>query len=598
MRKEIIDRLAALRNAMKKLDVQAYIIPSSDPHLSEYVPECWKAREWISGFDGSAGTVVVTLDKAGLWTDSRYFLQGAQQLEGTTIDLFKQGLPATPSITQFLRKEAGIKRVGFCGRAISVNEASTYARELKVAGIEVVTDADLVAEVRAQEAPGIPGNPFFIQPIEYAGQTAQEKVAAVRAQLLDAGVNTLIITMLDEIAWLFNVRGTDVDYNPVGIAYALITKDSVNFYAIPAKLNDEVSKHLISNGVTIKPYEDIYKDIAALTEQDILLVDPARTTYALASAVPACCTVVHQLSPITLLKACKNEAEYKGYCAAMRRDGVALTRFFMWLESELNAGKTPDEVEVGDVLTSFRAKGDYYVSDSFATIAGYNGHGAIVHYRAARPSAYKLEKKGILLLDSGGQYKDGTTDITRTVSLDGKPTRQQQEDYTRVLKGHIDLAMAVYPQGTRGSQLDILARKALWDNCQNYGHGTGHGVGHFLNVHEGPQNIRMDENPTTLRLGMVTSNEPGYYLADQYGIRIENLVRTILHRSTPEGDYYGFETLTLCYLDNALVAVDLLTDAQLQWYNDYQERVYQELSPALDTDEKAWLRAHTAPLTK
>lgn len=597
MTTEIKARLTSLREKMKATDIQAYIIPSSDCHLSEYVPECWKDREWISGFNGSAGTVVVTLDRAGLWTDSRYFLQGAEQLEGTTIELFKMSLPETPSIPQFLRKEGGIKKVGFFGRAISVNEANSYKRELTVAGIEVVTDQDLIAEVRTS-LPQIPMHPFFIQPLEYAGRSVQDKVADVRKALDDAGANTMIITMLDEIAWLFNVRGTDVDYNPVGIAYGMITRNEVRFYTFPEKITPEVKAHLEGSGVVIKPYAEIYNDVPALCEKSILVLDPARTNFALASAVPAHCTVISQLSPITLLKACKNEAEYRGYQAAMKRDGVALTRFFIWLEKELDEGRTPDEVEIGEVLASFRAKGDYYVSDSFATIAGYNGHGAIVHYRAEHPTAYKVERKGMLLLDSGGQYNDGTTDITRTISLDGNPTKRQKEDYTRVLMGHIDIATAIYPQGTRGSQLDILARKALWDNCQNYGHGTGHGVGHFLNVHEGPQNIRMDENPTTLRPGMVTSNEPGYYLANEYGIRIENLVRTIPYNETIDGTFYAFETLTLCYLDNTLVEPSMMSAPQIKWYNDYQERVYRELSPLLSAEEAAWLRNKTLPLTK
>lgn len=597
MATEIKARLTALRAKMKENNIQAYIIPSSDCHLSEYVPECWKDREWISGFDGSAGTIVVTSETAGLWTDSRYFLQGAEQLEGTTIELFKMGLPETPSITQYLRRLGGVKRVAFFGRAMSVNEANSYKRELTVAGIEVETESDLVAEVRAT-APSIPMSPFFIQPLEYAGRSVKDKVADVRQALEDAGANTIIITMLDEIAWLFNVRGTDVDYNPVGIAYGLITPESVRFYTFPEKVTPEVKAHLESNGVELRPYAEIYNDVPALAQTSVLVVDPARTNFALAAAVPVHCITIHQLSPITLLKACKNEAEYKGYQAAMKRDGVALTRFFMWLEKELNDGKTPDEVEIGEVLAAFRAKGEYYVSDSFATIAGYNGHGAIVHYRAAHPTAYKVERKGILLLDSGGQYYDGTTDITRTISLDGQPTQRQKEDYTRVLMGHINIATAIYPQGTRGAQLDVLARKALWDNCQNYGHGTGHGVGHFLNVHEGPQNIRMDENPTTLRLGMVTSNEPGYYLANEYGIRIENLIRTIPCHEGVDGTFYAFETLTLCYLDNTLVEPKMMSDAQLKWYNDYQERVYTELSPLLSEDEARWLRSKTVAISK
>lgn len=597
MKEEIKNRLQALRNAMKQEHIDAYIIPSSDHHLSEYTPDCWKHREWISGFNGSAGTAVVAFDEAGLWTDSRYFLQGAEQLEGTTIMLQKEGLAETPSISDYLRKKKGINRVGFYEKSMSTLEALRYKKVLETAGIEVVTDKDLISVAR-EDNPEIPRNPFFVMPLEYAGETTKEKVARIREALAEKGANAIIINMLCELAWLFNIRSNDVAYNPVGIGYGLLTKESVNLYAFAEKLPEEVRKHLEDNGVTIKDYEAIYTDVAALPEGTVLSFDPQRNNYAFYRAIPSGMTVIEQLSPITLLKAVKNETEYKGYTDVMKRDGAALTRFFIWLENSLANGETPTEYEVGLKLSSFRAMDKKYVNDSFGTIAGFKGHGAIVHYSATPESSYKLEPNGMFLLDSGGQYYDGTTDITRTVHLGGNPTQEEKRDYTRVLKGHIQLAMAIFPAGTRGSQLDILARKALWDNGQNYGHGTGHGVGYFLNVHEGPQNIRMDENPTILQVGMVTSNEPGIYIAGKYGIRIENLVRTVPHSETDFGKFLTFETLTLCYLDNNLVEVALLTDQELAWYNDYQSRVYREISPLLSSEEATWLKEKTAPLSR
>lgn len=597
MNQEITQRLEALRRAMKEAQIDAYIVPSSDHHLSEYTPECWKHRGWISGFDGSAGTVVVTLEEAGLWTDSRYFLQAAQQLEGTTITLRKEGLPETPSITDYLRTNKAIKRVGFFEKSMSTTEALRYKKVLDIAHKELVSDHDLFATIRT-DAPEIPRNPFFVMPTKYAGATTKEKVASVRQRLAETGANTLIINMLCELAWLFNIRSNDVAYNPVGIGYGLLTKESVILYTFPEKLPQEVRQHLEENGVTIKPYEAVYADVAALPTESILSFDPARNNYAFYRATPEGITVIEQLSPITLLKAVKNETEHQGYVDVMKRDGAALTRFFIWLEKTLAEGGEPTEYEVGIKLAEFRAMDDKYVNDSFATIAGYRDHGAIVHYSATPESSHKLQPNGMFLLDSGGQYYDGTTDITRTVSLNGAPTAEERADYTRVLKGHIQLATAIFPEGTRGSQLDILARKALWDNSQNYGHGTGHGVGYFLNVHEGPQNIRMDENPTTLQPGMVTSNEPGIYITGKYGIRIENLIYTREHSRSDFGHFYCFETLTLCYLDNSLVEVSLLTDKELQWYNDYQERVYREVSPLLNSDEANWLRQKTAPLAR
>lgn len=597
MKEEIVKRLKCLREAMNTANIDAYIIPSSDHHLSEYTPECWKDRQWISGFNGSAGTVVVTANEAFLWTDSRYFLQATQQLEGTTIQLQKEGLPNTPSIIDYLRSKPGVKKVGFFEKSMSANDALKYKKNLELFGITISTDKDLVESIR-KDTPEIPRTPFFVMPIEYAGISAKDKVQKLRAKLQENGANAIIINMLDELAWLFNIRGNDVAYNPVGIGYGLLTKDSVSLYAFPEKVSKEVREHLESNGITIKPYDTIYLDVAALPSDTILSLDGIRNNFAFYQAVPKSVTIVEQQSPITQLKAVKNETEYKGYVGVMKRDGVALTRFFMWLEEALKNGETPTEYEVGLKLADFRAMDEKYVNDSFGVIAGYKGHGAIVHYSATPESSYKLERNGMFLLDSGGQYYDGTTDITRTISLDGHPTSEEKADYTRVLKGHIQLATAIFPEGTRGSQLDILARKALWDNCQNYGHGTGHGVGYFLNVHEGPQNIRMDENPATLQVGMVTSNEPGIYITDKYGIRIENLIRTIPYSEGNFGRFFAFETLTLCYLDNSLVEVSMLTDNELEWYNAYQARVYNEVSPLLNDAEAKWLQAKTAKLNR
>lgn len=599
MKDQIKKRVEDLRSLMKRENLDAFIIPSFDQHLSEYTPEVWQYRQWISGFDGSAGTVVVTHGDASLWTDSRYFLQATSDLEGTPFQLMKEGMPGTPTIIEYLRNHGDIKRVGLFGRSVSAKDALMYRKGLSIAGIELVTDLDLVKELIG-DSKMIPMEPLFAQPLELAGQSTKDKVMAVRAALKKEGANAIPMTMLDEVAWLFNVRGKDVDYNPVGIAYGLITPSEVFFYAIGEKVPTELRNELEANGVKVKQYEDIYSDIKGLQDDAVVLVDPARTNFALYSSLPENITRVETLSPVTLLKAQKNEAEYRGSVKCMHRDGVALTRFFIWLEKTLSAGETPTEYDLDVKLASFRAQGEGYVSDSFATIAGYQGHGAIVHYHATPEVAYKVKPEGILLLDSGAQYHDGTTDITRTVSLDGKPTKQQRHDYTLVLKGHISIATAVFPEGTRGAQLDVLARRFLWNEGKLYTHGTGHGVGHFLNVHEGPQNIRLEENSTPLLPGMVTSNEPGYYLADQYGIRIENLVRTVkkMRGKDEELDFYAFETLTLCYFDNNLVEVDLLTDDEMKWYNDYQERVYSEISPLLDPEERKWLREKTLPLSR
>ena len=591
----IIERLALLRKEMKAAGLSAYIIPSSDAHLSEYTPDRFKSRAWISGFNGSAGTVVVTLDKAGLWTDSRYFLQAGEQLKDSSIELFKMGVPGVPTIEGFLAAElpAGAV-VGADGACLSFAEADDTERKLAVYGIEYRLTQDLIERVWA-DRPALPDQPLFLHPEEYSGASAKERIEAVRGKLRAQGANATIITMIDELAWVFNVRGNDVSFNPVAVGFGYIGEKEAVIFVDPAKVPEEVRSYLTANGVTLKGYTELDSFIAALPAEVRLLVDTKRITYHIYSLIPAYCRKIEGVSALTQLKAIKNETEIACLRKVMARDGASLTRFFKWLEEALGRGETYTEYELGIRLNEFRAKDDKFYGDSFGTICGYLGNGAIVHYSAQKDTAATVRPEGVLLLDSGGQYLDGTTDITRTVALSA-PSEELRTDYTLVLKGHIQLALVQYLEGTRGSQLDILARHALWQQGLNYGHGTGHGVGFFLNVHEGPQNIRMEVNPTPLELGMITSNEPGLYRSGKYGIRIENLVITELREETEFGRFFGFETVTLCYLDNQLVRKDLLTAEEIAWYDAYQERVYQTIAPLLSSDEAAWLRSKTLPL--
>lgn len=591
---EIKNRIERLRAAMKKHGFSAYLVPSADAHLGEYTPEKWKSRSWISGFTGSAGTVVVTEKEAGLWTDSRYFLQAGQQLEGTGIQLFKEGLPETPSIEQYLTKTLQAGQVVACdGKCYSHGEALAMEAHLDNFGIKFDVSEDLFGPDVWADRPSLPKGELFDQPVKYAGESAKDKINRVREALHGHGANSYIITMIDELAWVFNVRGRDVECNPVGVAYGFINDDKAVLFVLNEKIPQSLRTILEGQGIEIRPYEEAYEFVSKLPKESKVFVDGARTNEAFFRTVPKECRIVSGVSPIALMKAVKNETELNGVRAAMKRDGVALTRFFMWLESALDKGEKVTEVDIDRVLADFRAKQDLYYGDSFDTIAGYNDHGAIVHYRANDESAYEVKKSGTLLLDSGGQYYDGTTDITRTVSLDGNPSPEIKSDYTLVMKGHIAIATAKFIEGTRGNQIDILARKPLWDNGLHYGHGTGHGVGCFLNVHEGPQNIRMDNNPTEMLLNSITSNEPGVYRGGKWGIRIENLVRCQVVDETEFGRFFGFETLTLFYFDNNMIEKSMLTADEIAWYNAYQARVYETLSPMLEPHEAAWLKEKT-----
>lgn len=592
---QIINRLAALRTAMKNAGISACIVPGTDPHASEYIAECWKERVWISGFNGSAGTAVVGLEKAGVWTDSRYFLQGEEQLKGTSIELMKQGLPETLEIVPWLSTElkAGDK-VAVNAQMFSINGYAAMKTELKMSGIELVS-IDLLAEVWT-ERPSLPLNTFFVFNTKYTGKSASEKLTALRVEMKKSKADVFIVSALDDIAWLFNIRGNDVDYNPVVIAYALVEADKATLFIANEKLTPETKQYLQNEGVSTSEYLDIYKQINAISPTQAVLVDGAKLNQSLFEAIPAGCAIRNTMSPVFKLKSIKNKTEIAGYRKAMINDGVALTRFFKWMEENVQSKKLT-ETSIDKKLYECRSAQENFIGESFGTIAGFGAHGAIVHYSASNESASTLTPDNILLLDSGGQYLDGTTDITRTVSL-GNTTAKQKSDFTLVLKGHIALATAIFPTGTRGSQLDILARKALWDLGLNYGHGTGHGVGHFLNVHEGPQSIRMDENPTVLVEGMFMSNEPGMYRTNEYGIRIENLILVVPAMKTEFGQYLKFETLTLFPIDQQLIDLNLMTEQELNWLNEYHENVFKLLSPSLNEDERNWLNAKCKKLKK
>ncbi len=587
MNSTINNRIAALRAHIAQEQIQAFIIPSTDPHLSEYVAPHWQSREWISGFTGSAGTVVVTAKDAGLWTDSRYFLQAARQLEGTCITLYKEMLPETPNIPEFL--SAHLQEgdcVGIDGKMFSAEEVEHLQKELKKSGIRIKSIADPI-QLLWTDRPAMPLAPAFVYDTKYAGMSFTEKLPAVRQAMEAAGADSLLLSALDEIAWLLNIRGNDVHCNPVVVSYLLIEKDKVNYFVQPQKVTPELTEYFNVNGISVHPYEEIGDYLNSFNAHSILM-NPAKTNYAIYSAIRPGCLIINGASPVALLKAICNKQEIAGIHAAMQRDGVALVKFLKWLDEAVPAGKET-EISVDKKLHTFRAAQPLYMGESFDTIAGYKEHGAIVHYEATPETDVTLKSEGFLLLDSGAQYLDGTTDITRTIAL-GPLTEEEKTDYTLILKGHIALAMAVFPEGTRGAQLDVLARMPIWKERMNYLHGTGHGVGHFLNVHEGPQSIRMNENPVALQPGMVTSNEPGVYKAGSHGIRTENLVLTVPAGEGMFGKYLKFETLTLCPICRKGIIKELLTAEEIGWLNDYHRTVYEKLSPDLNNDEREWLK--------
>lgn len=591
---EITGRIASLRAFMKERGLSAFIIPSTDPHSGEYVPAHWEARKWISRFTGSAGTAVITLNKGGLWTDSRYFLQAEAQLKDTGIVLFKDRLEETPSIAEWLGSELKPQdKVGIDGWVNAYSEAESLRNALATYGIELTVSEDPFQWIW-KDRPALPLNTPFILPLAYAGVSASEKLDIIRNQLSKSQADGILISALDEIAWTLNLRGDDIHCNPVFISYLLITQENATLYIIKEKLTPELTAYLDDNKIGTCDYTQIENDLRHFPGKRIQLSSETNLTLYLAATQSGASIVMNHPSPVCLLKAIKNGTEIEGFRQAMKRDGAAMVRFLMWLEQAVPNGQET-EISIDQKLYELRAQQALFHGISFDTIAGYQEHGAIVHYEATPQTAYTLKPEGLLLLDSGAQYTDGTTDITRTIAL-GPVSEAQRIDYTLVLKGFIALSQAEFPQGTCGTQLDVLARQYMWKAGINYGHGTGHGVGHFLNVHEGPHQVRMNHMPALLQPGMTLTNEPGIYKAGRYGVRTENTMLIIESQTTEFGKFYKFEPLTLCPIDKTPICTEMLTPGEKQWLNEYHAYVYAQLSPLLNEEEKAWLAKATSEI--
>lgn len=585
METEIQKRISSLRNLIQSKGISAYITYSTDPHSGEYVPSHWESRKWISGFTGSAGTVAITLDDGGLWTDSRYFIQAEEQLAGTGLRLFKERMPDTPSIPQWLGcvlKKGD--RVGIDGYTTSLQTVNELKSELSGYGIEVSMIEDPYKTIWSNR-PELPDNKPFILEEKYSGESASLKISAIRHYLESSGTDYLFISALDEIAWTLNMRGTDIECNPLFVSYLLISKDEATLYINKEKLTENTIHYLKSHNVRYGNYEDVESELSAISGKKIAM-SPS-INFAMYNAASKNNIVRIKPSPVTEYKSIKNQTEIEGFHNAMLRDGVAMVRFLIWLQKNIKS-ENLTEISIDKQLYKERSAMENFQGISFETIAGYQEHGAIVHYEADEHSASTLKPEGLLLIDSGAQYLDGTTDITRTVPL-GPTTEEQKKDYTLVLKGFIQLAMAEFPKGTCGTQLDVLARLAMWKEGINYGHGTGHGVGHFLNVHEGPHQIRMNNIPALLQPGMTVTNEPGIYRAGKYGIRTENTMLIVPSRETDFGEFYKFEQLTLCPIDTETIITEMLNEEEKNWLNNYHKMVNKKLSALLTEEERIWL---------
>lgn len=591
----IAARLAALREEMRREHLSAFIFPSSDPHNSEYVPSRWEGRKWISGFDGSAGTAVVTLHSAALWTDSRYFLAAEEQLAGTEFQLMRERVDGTPSIAEWIATEiegAESSEIGVDGMCMTYAECSDLKTDLKHnGGITVRTNLDILDRIWT-DRPSVPLNPVSIQPIEYAGESCHDKLGRIRSNLLRRGAGGMLMTQLDDIAWTLNLRGTDVHCTPVFVAWLIVAEEVAVLYIKDEKLSPEVIEYLNAEGVAVDDYDNI---IDALNSYDgyTLLIDPATTNYTL-SQLRGNFNLVSAPSPVPEMKAIKNEVECNGFRNAMQRDGVAMVKFLKWLEEAVPKG-CETELSVSAKLRQLRAEQPLFKDESFDTIAGYEEHGAIVHYEPTPDTDVPLRPEGFLLLDSGAQYLDGTTDITRTIQL-GKVTDLHRRVYTLVLKGHLSLQNLCFPSGAAGTQLDAVARVAMWREGMNFMHGTGHGVGSYLSVHEGPHQIRQEYRPAPMLEGMTVTDEPGLYLAGKFGVRIENTLLTVPYMTTEFGKFLRFEPLTLCPIDTRPIVVDMLSTEELGLLNAYHKMVYERLSPMLDEEHKAWLADKTRSL--
>ena len=596
MKEYIAQRLEALREVMRRENLDAFIFPSTDPHNSEYVPDRWKGREWISGFNGSAGTAVVTMHSAALWTDSRYFIAAADQLSGTEFQLMKLKIEGTPTISEWLGselREVSSAQVGVDGMCNSAANVEVLVSDLRrEGGITVRTNLDPL-DIVWTDRPQIPASKVEIQPVELVGETVASKLTRIRKALRDLHADGMLMSALDDVAWTLNLRGTDVHCTPVFVSYLLISTTSATLYINKEKLTPEVEAHLESQGVKMAGYDDVRKGIKEYAEYNILL-DPNETNYTLSRLVDVQEVIRHK-SPIPAMKAIKNEAEIRGYRSAMLKDGIALVKFLRWLKPAVEAGGQT-EISIDKKLTSLRAEQPLFRDISFDTIAGYGAHGAIVHYEATPETDIPLEPHGLLLLDSGAQYQDGTTDITRTIAL-GPVSDYEKHIYTLVLKGHIQLEICKFPSGASGTQMDILAREAMWREGLNYLHGTGHGVGSYLSVHEGPHQFRLEWMPAPFLENMTVTDEPGIYLAGQFGVRIENTLLISHYKDTEFGKFLQFESLTLCPIDTTPVVKEELLPEEVAWLNEYHQHVYDMLAPHLDDEgDKEWLRKATMPI--
>ena len=589
----INQRLEDLREVMQREHLSAFIFPSTDPHQGEYVPDHWKGREFISGFNGSAGTAVVTLTSAALWTDSRYFLAAEEQLKDTEFQLMKLKMEDTPTIAEWIGKECGAGvEVAVDGMVNSTNSVRELIADLrKQGGITLRTNFDPLEQIW-QDRPPIPLNPVEEYPLAYAGEAANVKIARIRQALRKLHADGMLMAALDDIAWTLNLRGTDVHCNPVFVSYLLISSTSVTLYINKEKLTPEVMAYLKGEGVGVDAYENIQKGLKDYFEYNILL-DPDEVNYTLFNAVTR--EVIEAESPVKQMKTIKNSTEIAGFRQAMLKDGIAMVKFLYWLDKQLAEGEALTEISVSEELASLRAEQTLFRGVSFDTIAGYEAHGAIVHYEATPETDVPLKPEGFLLLDSGGQYLDGTTDITRTIAL-GPVTEEQKKIYTLVLKGHIQLELCKFPSGISGTQLDVLARKEMWRAGMNYLHGTGHGVGSYLNVHEGPHQIRMEWKPAPLVAGMTVTDEPGIYLAGKFGVRIENTLLITHYNETEFGKFLQFEPLTICPIDKKPIIKEMMMPEEIAWLDQYHRRVLELLSPRLDDDEIEWLQEACAPL--
>ncbi|WP_394675401.1 aminopeptidase P family protein [uncultured Sphingobacterium sp.] len=581
-----IEKLAAIREAMKVQGIDGYIIPSSDPHISEYLPERYKCIAWASGFTGSAGTLAITQDFAGLWTDSRYFVQAGEQLAGTGFELVKLKVQGAAEYADWLGEQLGAgAKVAFDGNLASLLVAQSVQNTLEPLEIKVDGHVDLLSSLW-EGRPELPKAQAYLLDENITGQSTVSKIEAVRAEMKKNRTEAHLISSLDDLAWLLNIRGQDVPCNPVVLGFVLITAENATLYIEPSKLTTQATEELKGYGVDIAAYEDLFETVPTL-EVASILIDPKRTCFAVFDSVPKGVKIVEKINPSTSLKAIKNKVEVENNRHTFVKDGIALTRFFKWLEENVSSGEL-SELSIADKLRGFRESQDGFVDVSFTTIAGYLDHGALPHYSANKKSNYTLEPKGLLLVDSGGQYTTGTTDITRVVTLGGL-TQEEKEDYTLVLKGTIEGSQAIFPTGTRGYQIDAITRRPLWETLRNYGHGTGHGVGFFLNVHEGPQVFNAAAIDVAVEPGMITSIEPGLYRVGKHGIRIENLVLTRRAGSSEFGDFLDFETLTICYIATDLIEKSLLDKKHIAWLNNYNQWVFDQLSTHLTVEEKNWL---------